>query len=47
MGLMCITPAVIVGGAFLFDVITEQLARDETLSQAVPVHQATTVGQAG
>jgi hypothetical protein len=47
MGLMCITPGVIVGGAFLFDVITGQLAHEKTLSQAVPVHQEITVGRPG
>ena len=47
MGLMCITPGVIVGGAFFFDVITGQLAHEKTLSQAVPVHQETTVGRPG
>jgi hypothetical protein len=47
MGLMCIAPGVLVGGEFLFDVITGQLAHEKTLSQAVPVHQETTVGRRG
>jgi hypothetical protein len=47
MGLMCITPGVIVGGAFLFDFITGQLAHEKTLTQAVPAHQETTVGRRG
>src|SRR3954471_21292940 len=47
MGLMCITLGVVVGGAFLFDVITGQLAHEKTLSQAVPVHQETTIGRPG
>src|SRR3954451_582980 len=47
MGLMCISPGVVVGGAFLFDVITGHLAHEKTFSQAVPVHQETTVGRRG
>src|SRR3982751_6554414 len=47
MGLMCIAPGVLVGAAFLFDVITGQLGHEKDLSQAVPVHQETIVGRPG
>jgi hypothetical protein len=47
MGLMCIAPGVLVGAAFLFDVITGQTSNGAALIQANPMHQETTVGRAG
>ena len=47
MGLMCIAPGVLVGAAFLFDIITGQASNGAALLQADPMHQGTSIGRPG
>ena len=47
MGLMCIAPGVILGAAFLFDLLTGHVSSGAALIHANPMHQETTVGRAG